>query len=67
MMIDRLTLPLPGHPVCGWCLYLNDRWEGECPQEEDELGFLVYADKDSAYAGLARQLQLRLKSDITSI
>lgn len=60
MKIERLSPPPPGQRVQGWCLYLNDRWDGECPQEEDDLGFLVYADKDSAYAALARELRLRL-------
>lgn len=61
MKFERLTLPPPGQRVQGWCLYRNDRWDGECPQEEDELGFLVYADKESAYAALARELRLRLE------
>ena len=61
MNIHRLPLPLPDHPAHGWCLYLSDRWDGECPQEQDELGFLVYADEASAYAALARELRLRLK------
>lgn len=61
MKIQRLSLPPPGQRVRGWCLYRNDRWDGECPQQEDELGFLVYADKDSAYAALACELRLRLE------
>lgn len=60
MTPHRLPLPLPDHPVHGWCLYLNDRWDGENPQEQDELGFIVYADKNSAFVGLARELRLRL-------
>lgn len=59
MKIHRLSLPPPDRPVRGWCLYLNDRWDGECPQEQDELGFVVYADEDSAYAALARELRSR--------
>lgn len=61
MEIQRLSPPTPGQRVQGWCLYRNDRWDGECPQQEDELGFLVYADKDSAYAALACELRLRLE------
>jgi hypothetical protein len=61
MKIERLSLPTPGQRVRGWCLYRNDRWNGECPQEEDELGFFVYADKDSAWAALARELRVRLE------
>ena len=41
MKIERLSPPPPGHRVQGWCLYRNDRWDGECPQQEDELGFVV--------------------------
>lgn len=61
MTPHRLPLPPPGQRVPGWCLYLNDRWDGECPQQQDELGFLVYADKDSAYAALAEELRSRLR------
>lgn len=53
MKIQRLSLPPPGQRVRGWCPDRNDRWDGECPQQEDEPGFLVYADEESAYAALA--------------
>lgn len=42
----------------GWCLYLDDRWDGLCPQE-DEKGFLVYASEASAYAAVVREVRAR--------
>jgi len=40
MKIERLSPPPPSQRVQGWCLYRADRWEWECPQQEDELGFV---------------------------
>jgi len=34
---------------------------GSVHQQEGELGFVAYADKDSAYAALAMELRLRLE------
>lgn len=59
MNIDRLPLPTTKVPVKGWCLYQDDRWNGPCPQQEDEDGFIVYASEAAAYAALAREMQAR--------
>lgn len=59
IQIHRLSLPPAGQSLRGWCLYEDDRWDGPCPQESDEHGFLVYADEVSAYAALAREMKRR--------
>jgi hypothetical protein len=59
MNIDRLPLPTTKEPVKGWCLYQDDRWDGSCPQQEDEDGFIVYASEAAAYTALAREMRAR--------
>ena len=59
MYTNRLPLPPEGQTIEGWCLYEDDRWDGPCPQESNEHGWVVYRDKRAAFVGLAREMQSR--------
>lgn len=59
MDTNRLPLPPEGQTIEGWCLYEDDRWDGPCPQEKDDHGWVVYRDKPAAFVGLAREMQSR--------
>jgi hypothetical protein len=59
MKIEGLCPPPPGQRVQGWCLYRSDRWEWECPQQEDEPVFVPVPVPDPDGAGLHGSGQTR--------
>lgn len=59
MSLPRLRPPAEPWTVDGWCLYQDDRWTGPVPHEWDEEGWWVYPDRESAFAGLAREMRRR--------
>ena len=59
MHIPRIACPPEGKTAAGWCLYENDRWDGPAPQEWDDDGWFVYADRATALRALAKELRNR--------
>lgn len=59
MDLPRLRPPCAPWTVEGWCLYQDDAWSGPVPHEWDDEGWWVYPDKDSAIAGVFREMRRR--------
>jgi hypothetical protein len=57
--IPRLSPPAEGATLSSWCLYEDDRWDGPVPQEYDDKGRIVYANRKTAFRGLAREMRRR--------